>query len=272
MQRGRRKPGLCWNEDTLTLGRTLCTGFPGPFLLLYFEWLNMVAAVGQLLKDPDAGSHGLSLVGERGLPALCECGGSVPLTPMLLPLPSSTSDFHPSRCSERLGAVPIDGSPPAQPAPGVHPSILLDPQTCPLHCPLLCPPRMPGLSGSAGLRSLLPPLPTPWLGRQAPLLQLWQGHRLWLFLLFLPLASPSWSFLPSPPFFVLSDAHSPFCGLSLSHGPLPLQQRPPPPRPHPHYPAFQKPPGTPASVQRQREGGHSSLGPLVHSAGWGAGC
>lgn len=157
-------------------------------------WLNMVAAVGQLLKDPvpvpmasawsvSAGSQPSVSVGIGPLPALSSA------------LPSSIQTSTQAGAQRGWGLFDRWVSTSTASARGPP----LDPFGSPDLSPSLSPPLPPKNARTLWLRrlrSLLPPLPTPWLGRQAPLLQLWQGHRLWLFLLFLPLASPSWSFLP----------------------------------------------------------------------------
>ena len=219
MQRGRRKPGLCWDEGHPRLRRTLCAGFPGSFLL---RWPNMVAAVGQLLKDPvllpTAPAWSASAGSQHSVSA-----GIAPLPVLSSALPSSIQTSTPAGAQRCWGCL-IDGPPPAQPvprgppldsfgSPDLSPSFWAAPPPAKNARTLRLPP-----AAVTPARPL--PLPTPWLGQQAPLLWLWQGHRLWLFLLVLPLSSSSWSFLPGLlPSLVPSDAHSPFSSLSLSCGP-----------------------------------------------------
>ena len=112
MQRGRRKPGLCWDEGHPRLGRTLCAGFPGSFLL---RWPNMVAAVGQLLKDPvllpTAPAWSASAGSQHSVSA-----GIAPLPVLSSALPSSIQTSTPAGAQRGWGCS-IDGPPPAQPAP-----------------------------------------------------------------------------------------------------------------------------------------------------------
>lgn len=130
--------------------------FPWALSASVLRWPNMVAAVGQLLQDPvlvpTASAWSASAGSQPSVSA-----GIVPLPGPVFHPSLQHPDFHPSRCSERLGAARSMGLHQHSQPPGVHPLILLDPQTCPLHSgqPHHLP-RTPGLSGSPRLRSLLP--------------------------------------------------------------------------------------------------------------------
>lgn len=131
----------CAGVRDLLSQQTLCPGCPGPFCVC-----AAVAEHGSRsgpAQRPRAGSTASAWSVSAGSFLCLSC---------LLP------SRPPQPVLPEAGGCSTGQSPPARPAPRRRPSILLHPQTCPLHSGQhpRRPPRTPGLS--------CPPLPTPWLG------------------------------------------------------------------------------------------------------------